>query len=111
VREQCAGCGKAKPVNTRGPDGRAYCWSCAQKDARDPVADIVTAVTSIDPGLPADVVTAAAVQAAPGKMAVRKLAWALRERPALLTGDGASTTVLSVLRLIDALAEPARPGS
>jgi hypothetical protein len=103
--EQCAGCGKTKPVNTRGPDGRAYCWSCSQKQARDPVADIVTAVTTIDPGLPADVITAAAARAAPGTMALRKLAWAVRDRPGLLTGEGASTTVLSVLRLIDALAD------
>jgi hypothetical protein len=111
LREECATCGKTKPVNTRGPDGRGYCWACSRKDARDPVADIVTVVTTIDPGVPADVVTAAAVRAAPGMMACRKLAWALRERPGLLTGDGASAPVLSVLRLIDAWPTSARLGS
>ena len=40
AREECAGCGKAKPVNTRGPDGRGYCWPCARRDPGDPVADI-----------------------------------------------------------------------
>jgi hypothetical protein len=110
AREECAGCGQAKPVNTRGPGGQAYCWPCARKNAPDPVADIVTVVTAIDPGVPADLIAAAAVLAAPGMMACRKLAQAVRERPGLLTGDGASTPVLSVLRLIDALAEAGAAG-
>jgi hypothetical protein len=110
LQEECAGCSETKPVNTRGPDGRGYCWSCARKDAPDSLAGIVKVVIKADPGLPAGVVTAAVLQAAPGMMARRKLAWALLERPGLLTGDGASAPARSVLRLIDALTDAGATG-
>jgi hypothetical protein len=78
----------------------------------------VRVVTAIDSSLTAEVVAAAVRDAArqPGQR--RKLAWALQDRPGLLTGDGAAAPVAAVLRLIDALAgsgatmivRPACPG-
>jgi hypothetical protein len=60
---------------------------------------VVEVVAVVDPALPAGVVTAAQT----GQR--RQMAWALQERPELLTGAGAQATVPSVLRLIDKLCE------
>lgn len=116
--EPCTACGKTRKVNTRGRDGQAYCQFCGPPEAVDPVEAVVRVVTAIDPSLTAEVVAAAVRDAArqPGQR--RKLAWALQDRPGLLTGDGAAAPVAAVLRLIDALAgsgatmivRPACPG-
>lgn len=62
-------------------------------------------VTGIDPAIIATAVIAAveAVTSRAGQR--RQLAWALEDRPELLTGAGAEAPVPSVLRLIDALVE------
>src|SRR5690606_21013613 len=69
----------------------------------DPVGIVVEVVAGVDPTIPeATVVEAvAAVTSQIGQR--RRLAWALQERPELLTGAGAHATVPSVLRLIDVL--------
>ncbi|MGH3183972.1 MAG: hypothetical protein ACRDOE_19015, partial [Streptosporangiaceae bacterium] len=75
-------------------------------------------VTSIGPSLPAETVAAAAVSAVPRAGQRERLAWALQDRPGLLTGEGARAPVPSVLRLIDRLCDagaqavihPACPG-
>ena len=62
-------------------------------------------VAAIDPALPPGIV-AAAVKAAASQAGKRhQLAWALQDRPALLTGAGAETPVPSVLRLIGRLCD------
>jgi hypothetical protein len=98
--EPCTACGKARKVNTCGRDGQAYCQFCGPPEAVDPVEAVVRVVSTIDSSLTAEVV--AAVVRQPGQR--RKLAWALQDRPGLLTGDGAASPVAAVLRLIDALA-------
>ncbi len=100
-REPCAGCGKIRPVHSRDRDGRARCTGC--QPAEDPIGLIVDVVTSIDAAIPGDVVAAAARAAAAQSGQRRQLAWALADRPELLTGAGAEARVPSVLRLIDLL--------
>ena len=65
VRERCAGCGSTRPVNCRDRDGQPRCVSCPPETGRDPVEIVVDVVTAVDPTLPADVVIAAAHDAAP----------------------------------------------
>jgi hypothetical protein len=118
VREPCAACGRLQRVHRRDRDGRPRCPRCPPGDGRDPVGLIVEIVTSIDPSLPARAVAAAAESAVPQAGQRERLAWALQDRPGLLTGDGAEAPVPAVLRLIDrlcdvgaqAVAHPACPG-
>jgi len=118
VQESCAACGKLRPVNCRDRDGMPRCAKCPPDDGRDPVGLITEVVTGIDPSLPAEAVAAAVATAAPQAGQRRRLAWALQDRPALLTGAGAEAPVPSVLRLINglcdrgaqAIIQPACPG-
>jgi hypothetical protein len=109
-REPCAACGQARPVSARDRDGRPRCGQCRPQDGEDPVAVIVEVVARIDPTLPAEVVTAAVTAAAPRTGQRTQLAWAVAERPDLLTGAGAQAPVLSVLRLIDTLCRAGATG-
>ena len=107
-REPCAGCGKVRTIQQRDREGRPRCAKCPP--AGDPVAIVTGIVAAIDPGLPAGTV-AAAVTAAAGQAGQRhQLAWALQDRPELLTGKGAEAPVPSVLRLIDQLAQAGAKG-
>ncbi len=102
-REPCAACGHTRPVTYRDRHGAPRCGGCPPDGAQDPAGVIVELVTGIDPTLPTDVV-AAAVSAAVSRPAQRhQLAWALSDRPELLTGAGAEAPVPSVLRLIELL--------
>ncbi len=102
-REPCAGCGKTRTVHSRDRDGRARCTGC--QPTEDPIEVIVKVVAQIDPATEPEVVAAAARAAATQSGQRRRLAWALAERPDLLTGAGAHAPVPSVLRLIEALLE------
>ena len=62
-------------------------------------------IAAADPALSADVVAAAVTEAAPPAGQRQQLAWALQDRPELLTGAGAEAPVPSVLRLIDKLCD------
>ena len=107
-REPCSGCGKIRVIHLRDRDGRPRCAKCPP--AGDPVAIVTGIVMAIDPGLPAGT-AAAAVPAAAGRAGQRhQLAWALQDRPELLTGAGAAAPVPSVLRLIDRLAQAGAKG-
>lgn len=64
---------------------------------------MVALVTGLDPSLGSETVLAAVRIATSGAGQRRQLAWALAERPDLLTGAGAQAPVPSVLRLIDEL--------
>jgi hypothetical protein len=103
VREPCMACGETRPVNSRDRYGKPRCHRCPPGDGRDPVALIAEVVAGVDPSLPAGTVAAAVMSAVPRPGQRLPLAWALQDRPGLLTGDGAEATVPAVLRLIDRL--------
>lgn len=117
-REPCAACGQPRRVSCRDRAGRPRCTQCPLDDGRDPTALIVEAVTEADPTLSAEVIGAATIAAAPQAGQRHRLAWALQDRPELLTGAGAEAPVPTVLRLIDRLCDfeartivrPACPG-
>jgi hypothetical protein len=71
----------------------------------DPVAIVVEVVAGVAPTVPAQTVAAAVHAAVPRAGRRRELAWALLDRPDLLTGAGAEAPVPCVLRLIDALCQ------
>lgn len=110
VRLPCASCGGIDRVYSRDRDGQPRCKKCGLAGGRDPVEIVVEVVAAIDPALPPGMVAAAARAAAtqPGKR--HQLAWALQDRPGLLTGEGAETPVPSVLRLIGKLCEAGAAG-
>jgi len=101
--EPCAACGNTRPVARRDRQGRPQCMRCPLDNGDDPIALIVKVVTALDPGIPAETVATAARAVAERDGQRRQLAWALQDRPELLTGAGAEAPVPSVLRLIDAL--------
>jgi hypothetical protein len=107
-REPCAGCGKIRAIHLRDRAGRPRCAKCPP--AGDPVAIVTGIVTAIDPELPAAAVGAAVTAAAPQAGQRHQLAWALQDRPELLTGEGTAAPVPSVLRLIDQLAQAGARG-
>lgn len=107
IRRPCAGCGQVRPVHSRDRDGQARCRACAPSD--DAVQIVVDVVATIDPTLPTSTVVAAARSAAASGQRHR-LAWALQQRPDLLTGAGAQASVPSVLRLIDKLCQAGATG-
>lgn len=104
-REPCQGCGQTRPVNGRDRDGRPRCSDCPPEDERDPLDVVVDVVTGADPTLPAEVVIRAVNASVTNGGQRRRLAWALQDRPELLTGAGAEAPVPSVLRLIDRLCD------
>ena len=107
-REPCAGCGKIRVIHQRDRDGRPRCAKCPPDG--DPVAIVTGIVAAIDPGLPTGTVAAAVTAAATQAGQRYQLAWALQDRPGLLTGAGAAAPVPSVLRLIDRLCEAGAEG-
>lgn len=104
-RERCAACDQTRPVSVRDRDGRPRCVGCPPEHGRDPLDIAVTVVTGVDPTLSAEVVIGAVSGATTTQGQRRQLAWALEDRPELLTGAGAETPVPSVLRLIDRLCD------
>ena len=106
VRQPCAACGQLRRVRCRDREGQPRCAQCPPPgDGHDPTDLIVQLVTDADPTLPADRVVAAVTSAVPRVGQRQQLAWALQDRPDLLTGAGAEASVPSVLRLIDRLCD------
>lgn len=104
-REPCAGCGQTRTVSFRDRQAQPRCKQCPPDDGRDPMDGVVEVVAGVDPTLPADLVVSA-VNAVVSQAGQRhRLAWALADRPELLTGAGADAPVPSVLRLIDVLCD------
>jgi hypothetical protein len=103
--EPCSVCGQARPVNFRDRHGRPRCAQCPPGNERDPLDVIVDIVASIDPGLPADLVADAVNKAARQRGQRHQIAWALQDRPDLLTGGGADAPAPCLLRLVDLLAD------
>jgi hypothetical protein len=108
-RVPCTGCRNLRTVGRRDRDGRPYCMKCPPDDD-DPVAIVVDVVAGVAPTVPAQTVTAAVHAAVPRSGRRRELAWALQDRPELLTGAGAAAPAPSVLRLIDALCQDGAAG-
>ncbi len=101
----CAVCSNLRRVAARDRAGRPRCLSCPPDDGPDPITILIKVVTAVDPAISAAAVIAAveAVTSRAGQR--RQLAWAIEDRPELLSGAGAEAPVPSVLRLIDALRE------
>ena len=100
--EPCAGCGQTRRVACRDRAGGPLCAACRPDDDIDSMQILHGIITAIDPVLDPAVVTAAIDSAARAGRR-NQLAWAVQDRPELLTGAGAQAGVPSVLRLIDAL--------
>jgi len=71
---------------------------------------VVEIVTTVGPTLSAAAVAAAVGAAASQAGQRQQLAWALQDRPELLTGAGAEAPVPSVLRLVDKLCDAGASG-
>ncbi len=104
ARVRCAVCGKLRRLHSRDRAGRPRCHSCPPEYGPDPMQILVEVIASVDPQIPAATVTAAVGQVTSRAGQRRHLAWALQDRPDLLTGAGAEAPVPAVLRLIDVLA-------
>jgi len=98
---RCAICGKMRQIAARDREGRPRCHACPPDD--DPMQILLKVVTALDPTLSTATVTDAVHATTSRAGQRRQLAWALQDRPELLTGAGAQAPVPSVLRLIDAL--------
>ncbi len=109
-REPCAACGTTRTVTARDRDGQPRCGECPPGSGQDPIDIVVGLVTAIDPALPAGLVVTAVNAAAAQAGQRRRLAWALQDRPELLTGAGARAPVPSVLRLIAGLCDAGAAG-
>ncbi|HEX5301364.1 MAG TPA: hypothetical protein VFW50_30680, partial [Streptosporangiaceae bacterium] len=103
--EPCAACGKDRPVASRDRTGRARCPKCPDDDGRDPVAVIHGIITALDPGAGREAIAGAVRQAAPRPSYQQKLAWALEDNPALLTGDGHLAPLRAIPRFIELLGD------
>ena len=101
--EPCAACGKDRPVSSRDRAGRPRCAKCPDDDGRDPVTVIHGIITTLDPGAGRETVAGVVRQAAPRPSYQQKLAWALEENPALLTGDGHLAPLRAIPRFIEML--------
>jgi hypothetical protein len=108
--EPCAACGSVRPVSSRDRDGRPRCGGCPPDSGQDPAGIVAGLVAVIDPALPASAVIAAVNAAAPRAGQRRRLAWALQDRPELLTGAGAQSAEPAVLRLIAGLCDAGAAG-
>lgn len=100
----CAGCGSVRQVASIDREGKPRCSSCPPR-GEDPVAIITRVLRGVDPALDRGAVVAAVSAVTSREGQRRQLAWALQDRPDLLTGAGAEAPTPSVLRLIDKLVE------
>jgi len=105
VTAACSVCGNVRPIAVRDRQHQPRCWQHPLGDEHDPTQVLIDLIAGIDPALDVQLVTEAIRAAAPQAGQRRRLAWAVQDRPALLTGAGAQAPVPAVLRLIDALAE------
>jgi hypothetical protein len=115
-RVPCTNCARVTIATSKDRDGRPRCSSCPP-EGREPLEVVTEVVRGIDAGLHPDTVRAAVESVTSRAGQRRQLAWALEDRPELLTGTGAEAPTPAVLRLIDeliavgatAIARPACP--
>ncbi|MBW4716696.1 site-specific integrase [Saccharothrix obliqua] len=115
--EPCTCCGSTAQVAGRDRDGLARCRNCLSRPDEDPVAGITSVILRLSPvhdpqGLE-DLVRAAV----PQRFQLHRVLAELRERPALLTGEGAhgSPRVNALIRAlvdggVDGVLPPRCPG-
>jgi len=101
----CAACRRLRKVAARDRTGQPRCESCLPDEGPEPIEILLGVVAAVDPALDADTVRGALGQVTSRAGQRRQLAWALEDRPELLSGAGAEAPVPSVLRLIDVLVE------
>ena len=106
----CASCGKTRKITSRDRAGQPRCHGCPPDEGPDPMQVVLEVVAMADPGIPAETVAAAVVAVTSRAGQRRQLAWALEDRPALLTGAGGEASVPSVLRLIEVLCSAGATG-
>ncbi|MFL6054734.1 MAG: hypothetical protein ACJ72W_17700 [Actinoallomurus sp.] len=100
--QTCAGCGEQRRPVTLDRHGRHRCQSCPDTDG-DPVTELVRLVTNLDPALSTATIKTALQRATTRPTGQRRLAWAIVDRPDLLTGAGTYAPAPAVLRFIDNL--------
>jgi hypothetical protein len=103
--ERCSACGELRRVATRDRAGKPRCRRCPDVDGRDPVGLISARVAALQPDADTELVAAAVREVAPRPSHQQRLAWALEDNPALLTGAGHLAPVPALLRLIELLNE------
>ncbi len=101
-RRTCAGCGEQRRTVTMDRRGQHRCQNCPDNDG-DPLEELTQLVTALDPGLSRETIAATLQQATTRPAGQRRLAWAIVERPDLLTGAGADAPAPAVLRFINGL--------
>jgi hypothetical protein len=114
VRLPCANRGDVERVHSRDRDGKPRCKTCGPgtglDGGSDPAGIVIEVVTVLDAALPPEAITAAVNTAAAQAGKRHQLAWAVQDRPGLLTGAGAEAPVPAVLRLIDNLCNAGATG-
>jgi hypothetical protein len=109
IRLACANCGDVERAHSRDRNGQPRCKKCGPgtgaDGGSDPAEIVIEVVTALDPALPPEAITAAVNTAATRAGKRHQLAWAVQDRPGLLTGAGAEAPVPAVLRLIDQLCD------
>lgn len=103
TQRQCASCGRQRIAASLDRHGQPRCKQCPDHDERDPMQTIVEMIGTLEPALQADAITEAISRVFTKAGYLRRLAWALEQQPALLTGDGAHAPMGGVLRLIEEL--------
>ncbi|MFJ2008339.1 site-specific integrase [Streptomyces chartreusis] len=98
----CAGCRHERRVVSRDHHGQPRCAKCPDTEG-DPFKELAELVTGLDPALDADAVLAALARAQLRPAGQRRLAWAVLERPDLLTGSGHEAPTPATLRFIGEL--------
>jgi hypothetical protein len=106
----CAGCGERRRVAAIDRAGRPRCGSCLPDDGPEPIDILLAVIGMVAPTICAETVIDAVGRVTSQAGQRRQLAWAIQDRPDLLTGAGAQAPVPSVLRLIDALCESGATG-
>jgi hypothetical protein len=102
---RCASCGQERIVATLDRREQPRCRQCPEPDDRDPLAVLAEVITMLEPTLPPDAVPAAIHRVFSKRGHLLRLAWAVEDRPDLLTGNGALAPMPGVLRLIDELCD------
>jgi len=98
----CAKCGNQRRVVTRDRYGHPRCGECPDLDG-DPMQSLTRLLSGIEPALGPQEVVAAVGRATVRPAGQRRLAWAMLDNPALLTGAGTCAPAPAVLRFIDEL--------
>ncbi|AKH83977.1 hypothetical protein AA958_19310 [Streptomyces sp. CNQ-509] len=101
--EACTLCGEVRAVRRRDRQGQPYCERCRLPEHDDPTGALVKVLAGLEPGLGRDQVLEALDHSAGAPARRRDVAWAVVERPNLLTGQAAMAPTPGVLRFIDAL--------